>query len=272
MKLNTAIIATLCVCFQLFAANSSDYVFAEPVNLKGPGAAQKRSFEVIPGENYAVSAKVSSSLPRTALIEVRLFSNGKQCKYIRTVRSSEKESILESVFNVGNANKAELSLRLIDDAMQGSCAQFQEVRFVACKNEVINPWDRNPAAQCSREIKNNGKVVILYPRKKATGYVNSSLASFPRNARMRFSAKVEAPKPEMAFIAVNCGAKNAPSRHVRSAWNSETNGLLTAEFDTGNAEWVSLVLRCRGTKKVNGPVKFSELKVELIPPEKTDKK
>jgi hypothetical protein len=264
MKLLNAAVLALCICFQLFAESD----FPEIVNLKDPGAVHKRSFKVSPQENYAVTAKVSSSIDRSAVIEVRLFSGSRQCRFFRTVHSTVKESVLESVFNTGNADRAEISLCVTDDAMPGTTAKFREIRFTPCASDVMAEWNRNPASNCGREISGNGKIVTLYPRRKNVGYVHTSLVKFPANSRMRFSARVNTGKPEMASICVNCGAKNSKSRNYKSNWNSKNDEVLYVDFETEDAEWTTILLRSKNIKKSTGKAKFSEMKVELIQPGK----
>lgn len=268
MKLLSAAVLALCLSFALFAEEETKSAFPETVTLKNPGAVQKHSFKVTPGVNYAVSAKAASSVPRSAVIEIRLFANSKQISFYRTLHSTEKESTLESVFNSGNADRAEVSLCLTDDAMPGVTAQFREIRFVPCQNTALAAWNRNAPSNCRREIRDNGKVVILTPNRRGVGYNSTSLVKYPKNARMRLTAKVKSSQPGMASLAVNCGAKNTPSRHFKSQWSKKADEVLCVDFDTANAEWITLVLRSRNIKKTKGPVRFSEISVELLPPEK----
>lgn len=271
MKLLTAAFLLLGACIQVFAQDNGNHGIPETVMLKNPGMTSRHSVRISRGANYAVSAKVSSSASRTALIEIRLFSGDKQCRYLRSVHSSDRESVLENVFNAGNADRAEIAFHLIDDAMPGTSAQFKDIRFVVCNNSFVHSWNHKAPVNCRREFRDEGRTVILTPTKKSSGYCSSGFSKIPKNSRLRFSARVRSERPGMACLAVNCGAKNERSRYFKSPWNTKTNEILTIEFDVANAEWVSTVLRCTGVKKFRGPVEFSEIKFELIPPETPEK-
>ena len=271
MKNFTAAILFLFTCFNLFAEDDKISGIPESVSLKTPAITSTHGIKLTPGADYALSAKVSSSTSRSALIEIRLFKNDRQCKYLRSVRSTVKESVLENVFNAGSADRAEVTFRLIDDAMPGSSAQFKDIRMVICQNTAFSSWTRNPPVNCNRQIKDDGRTVVITPLKKNSGYCTASVNKLPQNSRLRFSARAKCDRPGLASLAVNCGKKNSPSKHFKSPWTTKTNEVITLEFDTQDSEWCTLLLRSLGTKKHRLPVEFSEIKFEIISPVTAEK-
>ncbi len=271
MKLLTAAFLILCACVPVFAMEEGTPGIPEAITLKNPGMISRHSVRIKRGAGYALSAKVSSSASRTALMEIRLFSGDKQCKYLRSMHSTASESVLENVFNAGNADRAEITFRIIDDAMPGTSAQFKDIRFVICDNTFVYNWTRNSPVNCRREIRDAGRTVVLTPTKKASGYCSTGFNKIPKNTRLRFSARVKTERPGMASIAVNCGVKNARSQNLKAKWNTRNDEVLSIEFDVEDAEWVSPVLRCTEVRKFRAPVEFSEIKFELISPAAPEK-
>ena len=238
----------------------------ENISLNKPGETAKRTYSVIKGAPYAVSALISGSHSDIAWIEVKLFKDKKQCDFFRSLRNTKKTERIEIVFNAGIADRAEVSCILLQDAMPDSKAKFEQYRFVRCDNTTISPWQQKASYNCRRVVAENGDIIIYPNGNRATAYIQNNLSTVMPDTKMRFSADIKADAPNTVMLQVNCNSGKNKSQSFRSQWNRTKEETLSVDFNTDKFRSISFTIRCNNTKKhKQRPVTVSNIKLTVIP-------
>lgn len=237
----------------------------ECIELKTPGSNKKRSYDITPNTSYSISALVSASHKDIAWFEVHLFAKGKQLDFIRSIRADRNAERLEVVFNSGKADRAEVIFTLIPDAMPQSNAVFKEYRFVRCNDIRIKSWKAGNFRCRRREFTPDGAIVIYPQNGRGNSSGSTQLTQIFPHRKMRFSADVSAKYANSAMLNIYCSGKSFKAKSYKSKWNKKPQETLYVDFDTEDATWVSLELRCANGKKFrNEPVSFSNIKLTPI--------
>ena len=238
----------------------------ENIYLNKPGETAKRTYSVIKGAPYAVSALVSGSQSDIAWIEVKLFKDKKQCDFFRSLRNSKKTERIEIAFNAKDADSVEVSCILLQDAMPDSKAKFEQFRFVSCDNTTIQPWQQKSTYNCRRVVAENGSIIIYPNGNRATAYIQNNLSTVIPNTKIRFSADIKADAPNAVMLQVNCSSGKNNSKVFRSLWNSKKEETIFIDFNTEQFRSVSFAIRCNNTKKhKHRPVTVSNIKLTVMP-------